>query len=142
MVLPFGQGSIWLSLLWRSSTPFWFHPGRGSHFVAEQLAEAPNVVSQPARHRRRACHAPLFRLREFLMDDTEIVGTANQVHACVQSMQARSGVPTLAGHARQSLSKRSIQAFNKGCIENLSPLRKLKQLLGLLKEPIISKPFK
>jgi hypothetical protein len=66
------------------------------------------------------------------MGDAKIVGTANQVHARVQGAQAGSRVPTLASQAGQTLSKRSIQAFNKGRIEDFSSTRKLKQLLGSL----------
>ncbi len=42
-------------------------------------------------------------LAQFLMNDTEIVGTANQVHAAMQRLQARSCVPALARQARQPL---------------------------------------
>ncbi len=58
---------------------------------------------------------------QFLMGNTEIVGAANQVHARVQSLQARGGVPTLAGQARQSLAEGSIQTFDKSRIEHVSP---------------------
>src|SRR5260370_37317673 len=92
-------------LLWWPSAPFWFNPGRGSHFVREQPAEPPEMIGQPARHRRSTCPAPMFRLGEFLMNDTEIVRAANQVHAGVQGVQAGSRVPTLAREARQSLSE-------------------------------------
>ena len=70
------------------------------------------------------------------MRHTEIVGAANQVHARVQSLQARSRVPTLAGQARQSLAEGSIQAFNKSRIEHASPVRELEQLLCVIKQAV------
>lgn len=70
------------------------------------------------------------------MDHTEMVGAANQIHACVEHLQARCGVPTFAREARQSLPKGSIQVFDKGGIENLSPTRTCQQLLCPLKQPM------
>ncbi len=55
------------------------------------------------------------------MGNTEIVGATNQVHPHMQSLDARSRVPTLACQARQSLAEGSIQAFNKSRIEHASP---------------------
>ena len=71
----------------------------------------------------------MFVFTQFLMGNTEIVGTANQVHARVQRVQARSGVPTFAGQACQSFAEGGIQAFDKRRIEHLSPTGKLEQLL-------------
>jgi hypothetical protein len=78
----------------------------------------------------------MFGLGKFLMGDAKIVGTANQVHARVQGAQAGSRVPTLASQAGQTLSKRSIQAFDKGRIEDFSSARKPKQLLSSLQHPV------
>jgi hypothetical protein len=78
----------------------------------------------------------MFRFGEFLMGDAEIVGTTNQVHACVQGAQASRCVPTLPSQAGESLSERSIQAFDKGGIEDFSSARKLKQLLRPLQHPV------
>jgi hypothetical protein len=69
---------------------------------------------------------------EFLMRHTEIVRAANQVHARVQRLQARSGVPTFAGQACQLLTEGSIQTLNKSRIEHVSPTRELEQLLCLI----------
>ena len=71
---------------------------------------------------------------EFLMRHTEIARAANQVHARVQRLQARSGVSTCAGQAGQSLTEGSIQTLNKSRIEHVSPTRELEQLLLPLAE--------
>jgi len=68
------------------------------------------------------------------MRHTEIVRAANQVHARVQRFQARSGVPTFAGQACESLTESSIQAFDKSCIEHISLTRELEQLLCLIEQ--------
>ena len=78
----------------------------------------------------------MFGFTQFLMGKAEIVGAANQVQACVQSLHARSCVPTLARQARQSLADGSIQPFNKSRIEYVSPTRELEQLLGLIKQTV------
>ncbi len=69
-----------------------------------------------------------------MMRQTEIVGAANQIHARMQSLQARSCVPTFAGQACQSLTHGSIQAFDKSCIKHVSPTRELEQLLCLIEQ--------
>ncbi len=69
-----------------------------------------------------------------LMGHAKIVGTANQVHAGVQRLEARSRVPTFAGQASQSFSEGRIQPFNKCCIEDASPAGELEQLLRLSKQ--------
>ena len=94
------------------------------------------MISQAAGHCRSTSPSPMLGFTHFLMCTTEIVGAANQVHARVQSLQARSRVPTLAGQARQSRASGSIQAFNKSRIEYLPPTRELEQLLCLRKQTV------
>ncbi len=94
------------------------------------------MIGQATGHGRSTSPSPVFGFPQFLMGHTEIVGAANEVHPHVQSLQARSRVPTLAGQARQSLTEGSIQAFNKSCIEHVSPTRELEQLLCLLKQTV------
>lgn len=54
----------------------------------------------------------------------------------MQRLQARSGVSTFAGQARQSLPEGRIQAFDKRRIQHASPLRELEQPCCLLKQPV------
>ncbi len=63
----------------------------------------------------------MLGLTQFVMGQTEIVGAANQVHARVQSVQARSCVPTFARQTGESLTEGSIQAFNKSGIQHVPP---------------------
>ena len=79
------------------------------------------MIGQATGHRRGTRLSQVAGFAQFLMSPTEIVRAANQVHAGVQRLQARSRVPTLASEACQSLADGSIQPFNKGCIEHTSP---------------------
>src|SRR5271157_727323 len=94
------------------------------------------MIGQAAGHCRSTSPSPVFGLTQFLMGTTESVGAANQVHARVQRLHARSRVPTLACQARQSLAEGSIQTFHKSRIEHASPTRELEQLLCLLKQTV------
>ncbi len=94
------------------------------------------MISQATGHRRGTSPSPVFGLTQFLMGPTEIVGAPNQVHPRVQSLYARSGMPTLAGQARQSFTEGSIQPFNKSCIEHAPPIRELEQFLCLMKQTV------
>ena len=79
------------------------------------------MIGQAAGHSRSTSHSEVAGFTQFLMGKTEIVRAANQVHPSVQSLHARSRVPTLACQARQSLTDGSIQPFNKGRIEHAPP---------------------
>jgi hypothetical protein len=78
----------------------------------------------------------VFGFTQFLMGPTESVGAPNQVHARVQRLQARSGMPTLVGQARQSFTEGSIEPFKKSRIERAPPIRELEQLLCLMKHTV------
>src|SRR6266571_3394394 len=109
-----------------------FNPRSRSDLIGEQFTNTPDMISQTTGHRRGAGMSGMLGQAQFVMGPTEIVGAANQVHAAVQPLQAPSGVPTLAGQARQSLAKGSIQAFDKRRIEHASSTGKLEQPLRLL----------
>src|SRR6266699_1281037 len=111
-----------------------FHPRSRSDLIGEQFAHRPDMIRQPTGHGRGAGMSDMLGFGEFVMGPTEIVGAANQVHAAVQPLQARSRVPTLARETGQSLAKGSIQALDKRRIEHASSTRKLEQLLCLLQQ--------
>ena len=94
------------------------------------------MISQATGHGRSTSPSPLLGLTQLVMRHTEIVRAANQVHSCVQSLHARSCVPTLARQARQSLADGSIQPFNTSRLEYVSPTRELEQRLGLIKQTV------
>ena len=79
------------------------------------------MIGQATGHGRGTSPSPLLGLTQFVMRHTEIVGAANQVHARVQSVQARSCVPTFARQTGESLTEGSIQAFDKRGIEHVPP---------------------
>jgi hypothetical protein len=56
----------------------------------------------------------MFGFAQFLMNETEVVGAAHQVHPGLQRLGARSRIRTLARQACQPLTDGSIQPFNKG----------------------------
>jgi len=92
------------------------------------------MIGQATGHRGGTSHAPVLGLTQFMMHKTEIVRAANQVHPGVQSLQARSRVPTPTCQASQSLPDGSIQTFNKSRIEHASPTREMEQLLCLIEQ--------
>jgi len=57
------------------------------------------MIGQATGHRRGTSPSPELGFTQFVMGKTEIVRAANQGHARVQSLQARSCVPTFAGQA-------------------------------------------
>ena len=76
----------------------------------------------------------MFGLAQFMMNETEVVGAADQIHSSMQRLHPRSCVPTLPGQASQSLTQGSIQAFNESRIEYVSPTREPEQLLCLIEQ--------
>src|SRR6266699_4114613 len=85
-------GSRWIRK-WssaRSPTSFRWDPRGGSHVVTQQLLHTPDVIRQSRRHGRCAFEASVsFSGRgiahgtQFVMDPTEVIGGAQQIHAGV-----------------------------------------------------------
>jgi hypothetical protein len=105
---------------------------RSSHWPSQECKPFPSVwlYSIPDEQNRngRCC------LKQVIRPLT--VGAANQVHSRVQSLHARSRVPTLPCQARQSRASGSIQPFNKSRIEHVSPTSELEQLLCLIQQTV------
>ncbi len=76
---------------------------------------------------------------QLMMHKTAIVGASDQIHARLKSEDPMGGMTRSAGHARQSLPERGIQAFNESGVEDATPSRSLQQLLGL-REQTMSHP--
>lgn len=85
--------------LWLWSTPFRFNPGNRRNGVPQQFSKTPGRIGETARRGWRILRAPLFLCGTFVMDETQMGGPVNQIHACVQRIQARSSVPTCAWKA-------------------------------------------
>ena len=98
-----------------------FNPRRGSDLVREQFAHTPEMIGQAAGHRGSTSPSPMGGFAQFLMNETEVVGAAKQIHPSVQRLDARSRMPTVARQACQSLTDGSIQAFDQGGIEHAPP---------------------
>jgi hypothetical protein len=79
------------------------------------------MIRQATSHSGSTSRSPMFGFTQLLVGHAEIVRTANQVHARMQRLQARSGVPTFAGQACQSLPEGRIQAFDERRIKHASP---------------------
>lgn len=67
-----------------------FAPRGGSDFVAQQLTDTPDMISQSRGHSRRAQRSPtpfpargIAHRTEFVMGPTEVIGAAQQIHASV-----------------------------------------------------------
>lgn len=61
---------------------------------------------------------------------------ADERHPGVETVHASSGMPTLAGHARQAFPKGAVEAFDQGRSENRSSMRRCQQRLGPLHDPM------
>ena len=67
-----------------------------------------------------------------MMHKTEIVATADQIHACLKRSKTTSRMTRFARQTRQSFSKGSIQSLNKRRVENGASSRGAQQLFCLL----------
>ena len=61
------------------------------------------------------------------MVTAKVVGTANQVHACFQSLQSLSGMTTFARQGSKSFPHRAIKPFDVGRVEHLPTSRALQK---------------
>jgi hypothetical protein len=52
------------------------------------------MIRQSCGHSRGTHIAKVFRFAQFVMREAEVVGAANQVHACGQGIAALSRMPT------------------------------------------------
>jgi len=75
-------------------------------------------------------------LGECLMNNAEIVRHPNQIHARLESMQARSRVSRFAREARQPFAKGAIQPLDKGGIQDLAATRPGQQMLRSFQQPM------
>src|SRR6266516_4516011 len=96
----FGQGGFCHKLPRRTPSSLRLDPRRGSDLVPEQFGETPEMVGQTTGHSWRLSQGPLgfshCSLAEGLMETAKVVGTPNQVHACLKGLEPMSGMATLA----------------------------------------------
>jgi len=59
-------------------------------------------------------------LAQFLVETAEIVGRANQIHACFQRVHPMGRMTTIAGQRGKPLPHRAIEPFNEGGVEDCS----------------------
>ena len=59
-------------------------------------------------------------LAQCLVGAAEIVGRADQVHACFQRVHPLSRMTAFAGQGRKPLPHRGIEPFNEGGVEDCS----------------------
>ncbi len=64
---------------------------------------------------------------QLMMRETEVIGTSDQIHAGLKSFESTDRMTRSAGQARQPLSERGIQAFNKSGVEDRAPARLVQQ---------------
>src|SRR5579859_2269169 len=75
-----------------------------------------------------------------MMGKAEVIGAADQIHACLKRSEATSSMTRFARQASQPFAKRSIEALDKSGIEGRASLRALEQPLCLLDHPISHVP--
>ena len=74
----------------------------------------------------------MLAVTQLMMRPTEIVGTADQIHARLKGLQAVGGMPTFARQRSQTFPHGRIEAFYQGRIELLASSRHFEQLLSFL----------
>ena len=117
----------------RSPSSFWFDPRSRSHLKTEQFRDAPDVIGQPCCHGWGASIPEMLSVPQLLMRPTEVVGTSDQVHACLKGLQTLGGMPTFARQRSQTFPQGCIEAFNQGSIKLLASTRHCEQLSCFLK---------
>src|SRR6266704_2961398 len=75
----------------------------------------------------------MLAVTQLLMRPTEIVGTADQIHARLQGLQTLGGMPTFARQRSQTFPHGSIEAESYGRIELLASARRGEQVVCFLK---------
>jgi hypothetical protein len=98
------------------------------------------VIRQSSGHRWGTGRSDVLGFAQLMMRETEIVGASDQIHAHLKSCEGTRGMTRSAGQARQPLSERSIQAFNKRGVEDRASSRTLQQLLGLRQQTLSHPP--
>src|SRR6266496_5874493 len=88
---------------------------------------------ESSRHGRCARMPTMFGGAQLVMRKAKIVGTSDEIHARLDSLQTMSRMPTFAGEGSQAFPHGSIEAFNKGGVQLASSQGRLKQLLRLRK---------
>src|SRR5512142_848172 len=98
----------------RTPSSFRLHPGRRSHFEKENLLDAPGTSSQPSGHGRSGRRPKVVGGTQFVMHDTQVIDTANEIHTRLKRLQTMSSMATAPGQGGQTLSKGGVEPLDKG----------------------------
>ncbi len=96
-------------------------PARGRHPVVEQLADGPDMVGDPRRHRRGL--PTTVNLGKTVMGRTNIVDRAHQIHPACDGREVPGRATGAAAQHRQSLAERAVQTLDGGRVEHLTARR-------------------
>src|SRR6266566_3417882 len=114
----FGHRRIRRSWFARSSCLFRFDPKSRSDLVDQDVLDTPDMISKSCGHGRGARIPAMFTCAQFMVRDTPIIGTSNQIHSGLERFETLSRMPTFARQRSQPLTHRPIEPLNKGGIEN------------------------
>src|SRR5512135_842214 len=89
---------------WASSS-FRLNPGRRSHLEEKNLLDAPATSGQPSGHGRSGGRAKVLGGTQFVMHDTKVVDTTDEIHAGFKRFPPLSGVATSARQRREAFAK-------------------------------------
>src|SRR5260370_35411429 len=117
----------------RSSWSFWFDPRSRSHLQTEQFRNAPDGIGQSCCHCRCALIPEMLAVTQLMMRPTEIVGTADHIHARLKGLKTLGGMPTFARQSSQTFPHGCIEAFEQGRIELFASARHGESVLCFLK---------
>src|ERR1700680_4764357 len=77
-----------------------FDPWSRSDLITEQFQDTPDVICESCCHSWRKRTPIILGSAQFMMRPTEIRGTPDQIHSCLQCFKTMGGMPTFPGEGR------------------------------------------
>src|SRR5690348_12889785 len=96
------------------------HPGWRSHLEEEDLLDAPATSGQLSGHGRSGGRAKVLGGTQFVMHDTPVVDTPDEIHTGFQRFYPMSSMATAACQRREAFAKCSIEPLDKRGVEHVS----------------------
>src|SRR3989442_4463547 len=97
-----------------------WYPPRRRHVQREEFPDRPTMIGDPCRHGRRGLGPDMTQTR---VRGAEVVDGTNEIHAMLQRQRATYQGPASARQRSEALTKRRIEPFDVGGIDDPSAVR-------------------